>query len=70
MGCSLSTGIYKSTVITWILKHLLPNNVKISIKIDNIRLKSILNKNQTSIFTKKKSFLYTILAFAESHLRV
>ena len=35
------------------LKHLLPNNVKISVTIDDIRLKSNLNNKQTSIFTKK-----------------
>ena len=35
------------------LKHLLPNNVKISVTIDDIRLKSNLNIKQTSIFTKK-----------------
>ena len=48
------------------LKRLLPNNVKISFIIDDIRLKSKLNINQTSIFTKKISF-YTVLGSVKSY---
>ena len=46
-------------------KHLLPNNVKISTTIDDIRIKSNLNINQTLIITKK-SFFYTIIGFTQS----
>ena len=49
-----------------ILKHILPDNVKISITIDDIRLKSNLKIDQTLIFTNK-SFSYTILGFTQSH---
>ena len=44
------------------LKSLLPNDVKIRIIIDVIRLKSNLKNVQTSIFTVR-SFFYTILGF-------
>ena len=40
------------------LKHLLPNSEKIFITIDDIRLKSNLNINQTLIFTKKSFFTH------------
>ena len=46
--------------------NILPDNVKLSITIDDIRLKFNSKKNQTYIFTKK-SFFYTILGFTESH---
>ena len=48
------------------LKHILPDNVKVTITIDDIRLKSNLKINQTLIFTIK-SFFYTILGFTQSH---
>ena len=47
------------------LKYILPNNVKVSVTIDDIRLKSILKINQTLIFTNK-SFFYTVLGFIQS----
>ena len=47
------------------LKFLFPNDVKISINIDDIRLKSNLKIIQTFFFTKK-SFFYTILGFTRS----
>ena len=37
-----------------------------SITIDDIRIKYILNFNQTLVFTEK-SFFYTILGFTQSH---
>ena len=40
--------------------------MKVSITIDDIRLKSNLKNNQTLIFTKR-SFFYTILGFTQSH---
>ena len=47
------------------LKYILPNNVKVSVTIDDVRLKSNLKTNQTLIFTEK-SFFYTILGFTRS----
>ena len=49
-----------------ILEHFLPDNVKVTNKIDDIRLKSNLNIKQTLLISKK-SFFYTILGFVESH---
>ena len=40
--------------------------MKVSVTIDDVRLKSILKINQTLIFTEKSSF-YTILGFTQSH---
>ena len=40
--------------------------MKVSITIDDIRLKSNIKINQTLIFTNK-SFFYTILGFTQSH---
>ena len=61
-GYSLNPGIYEVVDLNNILK---PDNVKVNITIDDIRLKSNLKINQTLIFTKK-SFLYTILGFTLS----
>ena len=63
-GYSLNPGIYEVVDLN-ILKHILPDNVKVNITIDDIRLKSNLKTNQTLIFTKK-SFFYTILGFSQS----
>ena len=51
------------------LKHLVPNNLKFTITIDDIRLKSNININQTSILTKK-SFFFHNFGFYGSHLGV
>ena len=48
------------------LKCILPDNVKVNITINNVRLKSNLKNIQTLIFTSK-SFFYTILGFTQSH---
>ena len=48
------------------LKYILPNNVKVSVTIDDVRLKSNLKIKQTLIFTNR-SFFYTILGFTQSH---
>ena len=48
------------------LEHLSPDNVKVTITIDDIRLKTILKINQTLKFTKK-SFFHTFLGFTQSH---
>ena len=65
-GYSLHVGIYEIIDLNSILKHILPDNVKVNITIDDIRLKSNLKINQTLIFTEK-SFFYTILGFTQSH---
>ena len=59
-GYSLNPGIYEVIDLNDTLKHILPDNVKVNITIDDIRLKSNLKINQTLIFTKR-SFFYTIL---------
>ena len=48
------------------LKYILPNNVKVTITIDDIILKSNLKIIQTLTFTNK-SFFYTLLGFTQSH---
>ena len=58
-------GIYEVVDLNNTLKHILPDNVKINITIDDIRLKSNLKINQTLLFTEK-SFFYTILGFTQS----
>ena len=47
------------------LKYFLPNNVKVSVTNDDVRLKTNLKTNQTLAFTGK-SFFYTILGFTRS----
>ena len=64
-GYSLNPGIYKVVDLNNTLKHILPNNVKVNITIDDIRLKSNLKINQTLMFTER-SFFYTILGFTQS----
>ena len=65
-GYSLNTGIYEVIDLNNTLKHILNDNVKLSITNDDFRLKSNLKNNQTLIFTEK-SFFYTILGF--THFR-
>ena len=64
-GYSLNPGIYEVVGLNNTLKDILPDNVKLSITIDDVRLKSNLKTNQTLIFTEK-SFFYTILGFTRS----
>ena len=64
-GYSLNPGIYEIVDLNNTLKHILPDNVKVNVTIDDIRLKSNLKINQTLIFTEK-SFFYTILGFTQS----
>ena len=66
IGYSLNPGIYEVIDLNDTLKYILPDNVKITITIDDIRLKSNLRINQTLIFTNK-SFFYTILGFTQSY---
>ena len=65
IGYSLNPGIYEVVDLNNTLKHILPDNVRVNITIDDIRLKSNLKINQTFIFTEK-SFFYTILGFTQS----
>ena len=65
-GYSLNPGIYEVVDLNNTLKYILPDNVKVNVTIDDIRLKSNLKINQTLIFTEK-SFFYTILGFNRSH---
>ena len=64
-GYSLNPGIYEVVDLNNSLKYILPDNVKVNITIDDVRLKSNLKTNQTLKFTKK-SFFYTILGFTRS----
>ena len=65
IGYSLNPGVYEIVDLNNTLKNILPDNVKVYITIDDIRLKSNLKTNQTLIFTEK-SFFYTILGFTQS----
>ena len=49
---TLPPGMYKIIDINFKLKSLLPKEVKLNITIDDIRLKSKLTTNKTTIFTK------------------
>ena len=64
-GFSLNPGIYEVSDLNNTLKYILPDNMKVRVTIDDIRLKSNLKTNQTLIFTEK-SFFYTILGFTTS----
>ena len=64
-GYTLNPGIYEIVDLNNTLKYILPDNVKLTVSIDDIRLKSNLKINQTLIFTEK-SFFYTILGFTQS----
>ena len=66
IGYSLNPGIYEVIDLNNTLKYILPDNVKVTITIDDIKLKSNLKINQILIFTNK-SFFYTILGFTQSH---
>ena len=64
-GYSLNLGIYEIVDLNNTLKHILPDNVKVCVTIDDVRLKSNLKTNQTLFFTEKSLF-YTILGFTRS----
>ena len=64
-GYSLNQGTYEVVDLNNTLKYRIPDNVKVNIRIVDIRLKSNLKINQTSFFTEK-SFIYTILGFTRS----
>ena len=62
---SLNPAIYEIVDLNNFLKYILPDNVGVSVTIDDIKLKSNLKTNQTLVFTEK-SFFYTILGFTQS----
>ena len=55
-GYSLNPGIYEVVDLNNTLKYFLTSNVKVSVTIDDVRLKSNLKINQTLIFTEKSFF--------------
>ena len=57
IGHSLSLSIYEVELLNNTLKHILPDNVKVSVTIDNIKLKSKSKINQTLIFTENSFFI-------------
>ena len=64
-GYSLNPGIYEVSDLNNTLKNILPDNVKVSVTIDDIRLKSNLKTNQTLIFSEKP-FFSTFLGLTRS----
>ena len=58
-GYFLNPGFYEVVDLNNTLKNILPDNLKVSVTIDDIRLKSDLKINQALFFTKT-SFFYTI----------
>ena len=65
-GYSIKPNIYNVIDLIINLKNFPPENVKISVTIDEKKHKSNLKINQTLTFTNK-SFFYTILGFIQSH---
>ena len=63
---SPNPGFYEIVDLNNTLKYILPDNVKVSITIDNTKLKSNLRTYQTLVFTDK-SFFYTIQGFTQLH---
>ena len=66
IGYSLEPNIYDVVDLNNTFKSILPDNVKISVTIDERKYKSNLKNNQTLIFTNKSLF-YTTLGFTQSH---
>ena len=64
-GYSLNPGIYEVIDRNNTLNYILPDNVKVSVTMDDNEFKSNLKTNQTLIFTEK-SFFYIILGFTQS----
>ena len=65
VGYSIKSSIYEVDGLNNTLKYILPDIVKVSVTIDDNRLKSNIKINQTLIFTEK-TFFYTILGFTRS----
>ena len=64
-GYSLNPGIYEVVDLNNTLKPILPDNRKVNVTTDDVRIKSNLKTNQTLIFTEK-SFFYTIQGLTRS----
>ena len=64
-GYSLNPGIYEVVDLKNTLNYTSPNNVKVIVTKDDVRLISNLEINQTLIFTEK-SFLYFLLGSTRS----
>ena len=62
---SLNPGIYEEVDLNNSLNYFLPDNVKVNITMDDVRLKCNLKTNQILISTEK-SFFYTKLGFTRS----
>ena len=62
---SLNPGIYEVVDLNSTLKYVQPDNVKVSVTIDDVRLKSNLKNYQTLIFTEKSLF-HAILGITRS----
>ena len=58
-GYTIPTGIYKIVVNNLMLKSLNPNKVKVNIKFDGIRLRSILTTHKTTRFAKNSFLSHT-----------
>ena len=65
-GYYLKHDIYRIGDINNTLKNVSPDNVEISVTIDEKKNNSNLKINQTLIFTNR-SFVYTLLGFTQSH---
>ena len=57
IGYTLPPGLYDIIDIDYLLKFLLPKEVKVNITIDDIGLKLTLTTNKTINFTKEISFI-------------
>ena len=56
-GYSLNPSIYEVVDLNNTLNYILPDNAKVSVTIDDVRLKSNLKTNQTLNFTGKSFFI-------------
>ena len=65
-GYFLNPDIYEVVDLNNTLKNVLPDNKKVKVIIDDVRLKSDLEINQTLNFTNK-SFFYTLNGLTRSH---
>ena len=54
---SIQQGLYEVSDLNKTLQKILPDNVKVIITTDNIRLRYNLKINQTLLFTKKSFFI-------------
>ena len=68
IGYSLNPSIYEVVDLNNTSKYILPDNVKVSVTIDDVRLKSNLKINQTLVFIKKSFFLYNFRFYSITFL--